>query len=101
LNQGKLGPVLDTLRTLKERGIWFEVTNLVVADLHRRLGDDPAHVRMDGEGTRPEQPLHLSRFHPQYKLDHLPPTPVNLLLQAREVARAEGLVYVYLGNLRG
>jgi pyruvate formate lyase activating enzyme len=101
LNQGKLRPVLDTLRTLKERGVWFEVTNLVVPT----YTDDLEMIRrMCGWMVKelgPEQPLHLSRFHPEYKLDHLPPTPVNVLVEAREVARAEGLKHVYLGNLRG
>jgi pyruvate formate lyase activating enzyme len=46
-------------------------------------------------------PLHLSRFYPQYKFSHLPPTPMKTLLKMREVARAEGVNYVYIGNVPG
>jgi pyruvate formate lyase activating enzyme len=48
----------------------------------------------------PDRPLHFSRFHPQHKLEHLPPTPVETLLKARAIGRAAGLRYVYIGNVR-
>ena len=48
----------------------------------------------------PDTPLHFSRFQPQHKLTHLSPTPVETLVKAREAARAAGLRYVYLGNVR-
>jgi pyruvate formate lyase activating enzyme len=47
----------------------------------------------------PDYPLHFSRFHPQHQLTHLPPTPVDILLDARRIAREAGLRYVYLGNV--
>jgi pyruvate formate lyase activating enzyme len=53
------------------------------------------------ENLGPDAPLHFSRFHPQHKLTHLPPTPVDTLIRARDVARTSGLRYVYLGNVRG
>jgi pyruvate formate lyase activating enzyme len=46
----------------------------------------------------PDYPLHFSRFHPEHKLTHLPPTPVEILQQAREIAQRAGLHYVYIGN---
>ena len=100
LNSGKLQPILDTLRIYDELGVWFEVINLVVPT----YTDDLEMIkRMCGwlvEKLGPDRPLHFSRFSPQHKLDHLPPTPVNLLVQARDVARAAGLRYVYIGNVR-
>jgi len=42
-------------------------------------------------------PLHFSRFHPQYKLTNLPPTPVETLERAREIALEEGMRFVYVG----
>ena len=51
------------------------------------------------ENLGPDRPLHFSRFHPQHKLEHLPPTPVDTLLQARDLGRAAGLRYVYVGNV--
>jgi pyruvate formate lyase activating enzyme len=43
-------------------------------------------------------PLHLSRYFPNYKMTHIPPTPEHTLLKAREKA-LEHLNYVYLGNI--
>jgi pyruvate formate lyase activating enzyme len=101
LNSGKLQPILNTLKLLKELGIWFEVINLVVPtytdDLEKIRGMCGWIVKQLG----PDQPLHFSRFHPQHKLAHLSPTPVDTLVKAREAARTEGLHYVYIGNVPG
>ncbi|HEY5911576.1 MAG TPA: AmmeMemoRadiSam system radical SAM enzyme [Verrucomicrobiae bacterium] len=101
LNSGKLQPILNTLKTLKELGVWFEIINLIVPT----YTDKPDMIRrMCGWIARelgPDQPLHFSRFHPQHKLTHLTPTPVDSLVQARDAARAEGLHYVYIGNVQG
>jgi len=101
LNSGTLQPILDTLLTLKDRGVWFEVTNLIVPT----YTDDMEMIRrMCGwlvENLGPDYPLHFSRFHPAHKLAHLPPTPVNVLVEARDIAIKAGLHYVYIGNVRG
>ena len=86
LNSGSLEPILNTLKTLKREGVWFEVTNLVVPtytddlDMIRRMCDWLV------ANLGPDYPLHFSRFHPEHKLMHLPPTPIDILLQAREAA---------------
>ncbi len=101
LNSGKLQPILDTLKTLKKMGVWFEVTNLVVPtytdrmDMIRRMCDWLI------ENIGPDYPLHFSRFHPAHKLAHLSPTPVKVLTEARSIAQKAGLRYVYIGNVRG
>jgi pyruvate formate lyase activating enzyme len=101
LNSGKLEPILETLKTLKREGVWFEVTNLIVPtytdnlDMIRRMCDWLL------ENLGPDYPLHFSRFHPDHKLTHLPPTPVAVLVEAREIARSRGLHHVYIGNVRG
>jgi pyruvate formate lyase activating enzyme len=101
LNSGKLQPILDTLKTLKQRGVWFEVTNLVVPT----YTDDLEMIRrMCGwlvENLGPDTPLHFSRFHPHHRLSHLPPTPVGVLHEARQAARSAGLHHVYIGNVPG
>ncbi len=100
LNTGKLQPVLATLKTLKAEGVWFEVTNLIVPtytdnpDMIRRMCDWLL------ENIGPDYPLHFSRFHPAHKLTHLSPTPVDTLLEARDIARRAGLHFVYVGNCR-
>ncbi len=93
-------PVLRNLEILVKEGVWVEVTNLVIPtmndseDMIKRLCAWVAsHL-----GTH--VPLHFSRFYPRYKLTGLPKTPAEKLVQAREIARQEGLKFVYVGNLR-
>lgn len=44
-------------------------------------------------------PLHFSAFHPDWKMNDLPPTPPATLARARRIARDAGLHYVYCGNV--
>jgi len=100
LNQGKLQPILDTLRTMKRLGVWVEVSYLVVPT----YADDMDGIRrmcrwiMDNMG--PDHPLHFLRFHPAHRLTQLPPTPLETMQEARQIAIQTGLRYVYLGNVR-
>ena len=101
LNAGSLDAILSILKTMKSMGIWFELINLVVPT----YTDKPEMItRMCGwivKNLGPDQPIHFSRFHPQHKLSHLPPTPVEILLQAQDIARRAGLRYAYVGNVPG
>jgi pyruvate formate lyase activating enzyme len=96
-----LQPVLDALVTLREEGVWLEVTNLVIPTLN----DDLAMIRRMASWMRdelgPDTPLHLSRFQPQYRMRNLPPTPAEALDRARREALDAGLRYVYIGNVPG
>jgi pyruvate formate lyase activating enzyme len=47
----------------------------------------------------PDVPLHFTAFHPDYKLTDVAPTPASTLTRARDIAQAEGLRYVYTGNV--
>jgi pyruvate formate lyase activating enzyme len=101
LNGGTLQPVLDTFKTLHREGVWFEMTTLVVPTYI----EDPEMIRrMCGwilKELGPDYPLHFTRFSPLYKLTRLPPTPVKLLEEFRELAIKEGIRYVYIGNVPG
>jgi pyruvate formate lyase activating enzyme len=101
LNSGRLQPILDTLKTYRSLGIWFEVINLVVPTYTDHLDGIRRMCDWMARNLGPDTPLHFSRFHPQHKLTHLPPTPVETLVRAREAARSAGLRFVYLGNVRG
>ena len=46
-------------------------------------------------------PWHVTRFHPQYNLTHLPPTPMTTLEKAYDIGKRAGLRFVYLGNVPG
>jgi pyruvate formate lyase activating enzyme len=99
LNGAHLAPVLDTFKTLHERGVHFEMTNLVVPG----YTDDPEMVKRmcDWILTHlgPDNPLHFLRFFPRYKLRRLAPTPVSTLSKFRKLAMTAGIRYVYVGNV--
>ena len=101
LNAGKLQPVLNTLKIMKEEGIWLEITNLIVPG----WTDDFVMIREMCEWLYDngfsDYPLHFSRFHPLHKLTQLPSTPQSTLEKAREIALDEGLKFVYIGNVPG
>jgi pyruvate formate lyase activating enzyme len=101
LNAGKLEPILNTLKTMKDEGVWLEITNLVVPSWTDDLDMIKRMCTWLATNGFEETPLHFSRFHPQYKLQRLPATPVNTLQKAASIAREEGLQFVYIGNVPG
>lgn len=98
---GKLQPVLDTLVVLKKENMWTEIVYLIIPTLN----DDPEELKamckwiMSELG--PDVPIHFSRFHPVYRLQNLPPTPLKTLETAREIALEAGIHFAYLGNVPG
>lgn len=95
----KLQPVLDTLKILKQEGVFIEVTNLVIPGANDTEGEIRQLARWVKENLGADTPLHFSRFFPKYKLTARPPTPPATLEKARAIARKEGLRFVYVGNL--
>ncbi len=95
---GRLKPVLSTMKTIREEGVWLEIVYLMVPTLN----DKPDKIRemagwiMSNLGS--DTPLHLSRYFPRYKLKNLPPTPLSSLEQAYDICLEEGLKFVYIGN---
>ena len=98
---GRLEPVLDSLKRMKEYGIWVEVTSLLIPDLND--SDEELHgiVKFIAHELGPETPWHISRFHPAYKMTDRRPTPAATLEHAHSIGLEEGLRYVYVGNLAG
>lgn len=101
LSGGKLQPVLDSLKVYRDSGVWLEITNLIIPN----YTDKPAEIRQMckwlADNGFTNTPIHFSRFYPMYKLEQLPPTPVELLDNAAKIAAEEGLKYVYTGNVPG
>ena len=96
----RLQPVLEAMQVMKRLGIWLEVTTLVIPGIN----DDPTELqrvaRFVLERLGADTPWHISRFFPAYKMQNVPPTPVEALNRAREIGLAKGLRYVYVGNVR-
>ena len=96
--KGKLEYVLDTIKRLHNARIWQEVTTLIVPgdnDSEEELTKIAEFIASVGE----EIPWHISRFHPDYKVQDKPPTPIKTMIKAYEIGKKAGLKYVYLGNV--
>lgn len=95
-----LQPVLDTLCYLKhETDVWLELTTLLIPGLNDSSEEITAMSHWIMRELGPGVPLHFSAFHPDYKLDDIPPTPPETLIRARKIALDAGLHYVYTGNV--
>lgn len=99
--QASLGPVLKSLITVKESKTWLEIVNLVVPTLNDDLKMIDAMCQWIKKNLGLDTPIHFTRFFPNYKLTHLPPTPIVTLEKAYETAVKNGLRYVYIGNVPG
>ena len=97
---GTLERVLATIRSLHEKGFWVEIVTLVVPGFN----DSPEELRDIARflvSVSPDVPWHVTAFHPDYKMDDRQSTSVSALLRAAEIGAAEGLNFVYAGNLPG
>jgi pyruvate formate lyase activating enzyme len=94
----RLQPVLDSIRLMKESGIWLEVTTLVVPG-HNDSPEELRDIARFLKNLDAEIPWHLSAFFPAYRMLEAPPTPRETLLRAWRSGREAGLRYVYCGNL--
>jgi pyruvate formate lyase activating enzyme len=100
ISRARLQPILDAIRLYHELGIWVEVTTLVIPGLNdsdKELGQIAAFIHSVGE----EIPWHVTAFYPAYRMYDRPCTDVATLRRGREIGLAEGLRYVYEGNVPG
>lgn len=97
----RLEPVKESLKYLKAKGIFLEVTTLIIPGLNDGKEELNALARFILEDLGPETPWHISRFHPTYRLTDRGPTPVETLNTARQIGLDKGLVHVYTGNVPG
>jgi pyruvate formate lyase activating enzyme len=96
----RLQPVLDTVRLMRELGVWVEITTLLIPGLNdseKELSEIAEFIA----GIDSSMPWHVTAFYPTYKLTDRPATPSHILLKAREIGLAAGLKYVYEGNIPG
>jgi pyruvate formate lyase activating enzyme len=96
--KASLQPVLDSIKYMKELGIWVEITTLLIP--HQNDSDEElqaiAHFIASIDTN---MPWHISRYRPEYQYSESPPTPLKDLQRAAEIGRKEGLHYTYLGNV--
>jgi len=96
----RLAPVLDTLAYLKhDTDVWFEITTLLIPGRNDSNSELEAECKWIRKELGPDVPVHFTAFHPDYKMTDIPATPAATLRRAREIALAEGLNYVFTGNV--
>ncbi|MGW8320111.1 MAG: AmmeMemoRadiSam system radical SAM enzyme, partial [Thermodesulfobacteriota bacterium] len=99
--RGRLEPVLEALKIIREAGVWLEIVYLVLPTLNDSSDEIRALSAWIRKELGPDVPIHLTRFHPTYLMKKLPPTPVDTLERLKKIAQTEGLHYVYIGNVPG
>ena len=96
---GHLQPVLDTILAMHGAGVWIELTNLVIPGVNDNRQMIRKMCRWIAANGLADNPLHFSRFFPRYKMRNIPPTPLQTLKEAEQIALEEGIKYVYIGNV--
>ena len=96
----RLQPVLDTIKLMKDSGVWVEITTLIIPTYN----DSEDFLRWTAEFIKsvdPVMPWHVTQFYPTYKIMDKPRTPLGILKRARQIGLEVGLKYVYEGNVPG
>ncbi|MDZ8118577.1 AmmeMemoRadiSam system radical SAM enzyme [Pontiella agarivorans] len=96
----RLHPILKAMKIMKECGVFLEITNLLIPTLNDSEEETKLLSEWIVHNLGAYTPLHLSRFFPQNQLQHLPPTPSETILRARDIAIQAGLKFVYVGNMQ-
>jgi pyruvate formate lyase activating enzyme len=91
-------PVRDAVVEMRRRGIWLELTTLLIPGLNDNRRELRAMAEWIATAVGPETPWHLTRFQPAYRLSELRPTPAATLVKAAAIGREVGLRHVYVGN---
>jgi pyruvate formate lyase activating enzyme len=95
-----LAPVLESLEYIRhETTCWLEITTLLIPGANDSSQEIEALTRWVAERLGRDVPLHFTAFHPDYKMTDVSPTPPSTLRRAREIGLAQGLQYVYTGNV--
>ena len=96
--KARLKPVMETLKLLKQKKVWLEITNLIIPNENDDLEEIKKMVDWIAKELGKDVPLHFSKFHPDYKMKDKKSTNIEILNQAETIAK-EKLNYVYVGNI--
>ena len=97
---GRLQPILDTIAALHRMGVWLEIVTLLIPGFNDAR-DELERLSAFIAGVSPDIPWHVTAFHKDYRMQDPENTTAEMLMQAAEIARANGVRYVYAGNLPG
>ncbi len=97
---GRLQPVLDSIKYYHKKGVWVEITTLIIPGEN----DSNAELQKIAEfiaSVDINMPWHISKFHPDYKMTNKAWTPLHTLHRAYKIGKKAGLKYIYVGNVIG
>jgi len=97
----ELRPVLRSIKQIAKSRVHLEIVNLVVPTLNDSDKMLQELIKWILGEVGPDVPVHFTRFHPDYQLLNLPPTPVATLERAYNMAMSKGMHYPYVGNVAG
>ncbi len=97
---GQLEPVLETIKGLKERGIWLEIVTLVVPGFNDSE-EELTNIAEFLVSVDRDTPWHVTAFHQDYKMTSNANTDSRTLLRAYDIGKRAGLRFIYPGNIPG
>jgi pyruvate formate lyase activating enzyme len=97
---GRLQPILDTIRSLHQMGVWLEIVTLLIPGFNDS-DDELRSLTAFLAGISPDIPWHATAFHQDYQMTSPADTRPEDLLRAAAIGRDAGLRYIYAGNLTG
>ena len=98
--KSSLKQVLDSVEYIASNtNIWMELTTLIVPGKNDDMDSIKRLIEFIIEKAGPSTPWHISKFYPMYHMKNIQATPLDTLLNIREIAREAGLKYVYIGNV--
>lgn len=94
----KLQPVLDNIKDIFKRKIHLEVTTLIIPGVNDDIKQLSGIANFLSNISK-NIPWHISRFFPAYKMQDIPPTPIETLELARSLGQKAGLKNIHMGNI--
>ncbi|MGC8662199.1 MAG: AmmeMemoRadiSam system radical SAM enzyme [Candidatus Micrarchaeia archaeon] len=94
-------PIFETLKILKEKKVFIEITDLIIPKVGDSLQDAKKLVLWIRDNLGPDTPMHFLRFYPEFKMQNIPETPIETLVEHHNMAKEAGMNYVYIGNVPG
>ena len=99
LCKASLKPVLENCILAKKLGIHLELTYLIIPGYNDSAEELKSFCNWIVEKLDSKTPIHFSRFHPDFNLRDVYPTPMETMFNAYKIAKDSGIVFSYLGNV--
>lgn len=95
---GGLEGVLNCIKEMHKKGIWIELTTLIIADKNNSI-DELNQIADWIYDLDKNIPWHVSAFFPMHKMQNERATSEKEVLDAVKIGKQKGLNFVYGGNL--